>query len=259
MWISVDYELDWPPELLAGELRALFDHPYRGWTGGEVELLLSEAFHTGIPAAEFTRLHSTAEWDNDPAPTRQWIADLFEHLPTMRVYAPRSPYWAACRPSPVAVPARDPADVMNRFDGLVGLLHACGYLARDFPEPCPYDDPDEHLGRDLNLELRARFQDTDPNDRKLWPLQPEAWDTDTFYSLVEVFHDLVARPRHRWDHEHDGCGPHFKDFDTEAGRRVYRTLVNRLLAENAVELRLAHTGEGAGRLVHIVDEARADL
>ena len=44
VWTSVDYELDWPPELLAGELRALFDHPYRGWTGGEVELLLSEAF-----------------------------------------------------------------------------------------------------------------------------------------------------------------------------------------------------------------------
>lgn len=39
---------------------------------------------------------------------------------------------------------------------------------------------------------------------------------------------------------------------------MYRTLVNRLLAENAVELRLADTGEDAGRLVHVVDEARAD-
>jgi len=62
----VDYELDWPPELLARELQALFDHPYRGWTSDEVELLLREAFHTAVPAVEFTQLHSTAEWTNDP-------------------------------------------------------------------------------------------------------------------------------------------------------------------------------------------------
>jgi hypothetical protein len=76
VWTSVDYELDWPPELLAGELHALFDHPYRDWTGGEVELLLTEAFHTGIPAAEFTRLLSNAEWTTSrtstPRPAAVW-------------------------------------------------------------------------------------------------------------------------------------------------------------------------------------------
>lgn len=255
----MDYELDWPPELLAGELRALFDHPYRSWTGGEVELLLTEAFHTGIPAADFTQLNNTAEWTEYFAPIQQWINGLFDHLPEMRTYAPPRPYWAARRARQAEAPDRDPAEVMYRFDRLVGLLHARGYLARDFAQPCVDVDPDKHLGRDLNRELRERLHSTDPSNDKFWPLQPDAWDTDTFYSLVEVFHDLVARPRRRWDHEHEGCGPHFEDFDTDAGRRVYRALVNRLLAENAVELRLADTGEDAGRLVHVVNEARGDL
>ena len=180
VWTSVDYELDWPPELLAGELRALFDHPYRSWTGGEVELLLTEAFHTEVPAAEFTRLHSTAEWTDDPAPTRQWIADLFDHLPEMRRYTPPRPYWAARRASLAEAPARDPTNVMYCFDYLVGLLHARGYLARDFAQPCVDVDPNEQLGRDLNVELRARLHNTDPSNHKLWPLQPETWDTDTF-------------------------------------------------------------------------------
>lgn len=259
MWTSTDYELDWPAELLAGELRALFDHPFRSWTGGEVELMLTEAFHTGIPAAEFTRINSTAEWTNHSAPLQQWIDGLFDHLPEMRPYAPPRSYWAARRASPPHAAPRDPAKVMYRFNGLVRLLHARGYLARDFAQPCVDADPKEQRGRDLDLELRVRLHSTDPSNRELWPLRTEDWDTDTFYSLVEVFHDLVARPRRRWDHEHDGCGPHFEDFDTDAGRRVYRTLVNRLLAENAVELRLADTGEDAGRLVHVADEARGDL
>lgn len=41
----MDYELDWPAELLRGELLALRYHPQRAWTAKEVELLLSEAFH----------------------------------------------------------------------------------------------------------------------------------------------------------------------------------------------------------------------
>jgi hypothetical protein len=259
VWTSVDYELDWPSELLAGELRALFDHPYRGWTGGEVELLLTEAFHTGIPAAEFAQLYSTAVWTGRFDPVQEWIADLFDRLPEMRRYAPPRPYWAARQASLTEAPPRDPADVMHNFASLVGLLHAHGYLDRDFAQPCVDDDPNEHLGRDLNLELRARLHGTDPSNRKLWPLQPDTWDTEAFYSLVEVFHDLVARPRHRWDHDHGDCGPHFEDFDTDAGRRVYRGLVNRLLVENTVQLRLADAGEDTGRLVHVVDEARADL
>jgi hypothetical protein len=144
------------------------------------------------------------------------------------------------------------------FADLVGHLHADGYLARDFAQPCVDAHTNEQVGRDLNTELQQRLG-IEVAHPTLWPLKPEAWDTDTFYRLIEVFHDLVARPRSRWRHEFNDCGLHFEDFDTDAGRRVYRAPVNRLLAENAVQLRLANTGEDAGRLVHVVDEARADL
>ncbi len=257
MWTSVDYELDWPRELLRDELRALRDHPYRAWSGNEVELLLTEAFHAEIPAAEFARLNSLGEWADDPGPTRTWIADLLEHLHELREYTPPRPYWAARRSGQAEAPVRDPAAAPHRFADLIGLLRDCGYLARDFGEPCVDDNPYEHYAGDLNGELCRRLGNL--GHRQLWPPQPETWDFDTFYGLIEVFHDLVARPRRRWYHDFGDCGFHFVDFDTDAGRRVYRSLVNGLLAENAVELRLADTGEDAGRLVHVVDEARADL
>lgn len=28
----------------------------------------------------------------------------------------------------------------------------------------------------------------------LWPLEPETWDGDTLFGLIEVFHDLAVRP-----------------------------------------------------------------
>lgn len=31
----------------------------------------------------------------------------------------------------------------------------------------------------------------------LWPLRPGTWDEASFYSLIEVVHDPIARPRHR--------------------------------------------------------------
>lgn len=45
-----------------------------------------------------------------------------------------------------------------------------------------------------------------------WPLRPEAWDEDTFYGLIEVIHDLVARPRERSWHDYGRCGWHYSEF-----------------------------------------------
>ncbi|MGH3365937.1 MAG: hypothetical protein ACRDOY_01900, partial [Nocardioidaceae bacterium] len=233
--------------------------PHRAWTASEVELLLREAFHTDVPAADYSRISSAgAEWDDDPGAGRSWVNDLLAHLHKLREYTPPRPYWPARRGAPAEQPVRTVATASQRFADLVGHLHTNGYLARDFAQPCVDEHTDEQGGRDLNAELQQRLG-IEVEHPTLWPLKPETWDTDTFYGLIEVFHDLVARPRSRWRHEFNDCGLHFEDFDTDAGRRVYRTLVNRLLAENAVKLRLAGTGEDTGRLVHVVDEARADL
>ncbi len=258
MYDSTDYELDWPAELLRSELVALCTHPHRVWTAGEVELLLTEAFHTGVPAADFTRASSLDTWSDTATGGHDWVNDLLDHLDEVREYAPPRPYWPARRAATGnGTSPRTRGDARQEFANLVSRWKASGYLARDFAEPCVDEDSEQHLGRDLNAELLRRLGA--PASPKLWPPQPETWDTDTFCGLIEVVHDLVARPRSRWYHDFNDCGLHFSDFDTDAGRRVYRALVNRLLAASGVELRLADIGEDTGRMVHLVDEARANL
>ncbi|MGH3425979.1 MAG: hypothetical protein ACRDQZ_00125 [Mycobacteriales bacterium] len=252
MWDSTDYELDWPRELLRGELLALCNHPHRSWSASDVELMLTEAFHTDVPAADFGRVSALDGWVEGSSDGLNWVNDLLAHLNEVREYRPPRPYWSARHGAPPDGPRRTVGQLRVAVAQLISSLQAEGYLDRALPKVCVDDrdgvepDPEALLADRLGVP-------------GLWPLQPEAWDTDTFYGLIEVFHDLVARPRSRSRHEFNDCGLHFGDFDTDAGRRVYRALVNRLLAENAVELRLADDGEDAGRLVHVVDEARGEL
>ena len=77
--------------------------------------------------------------------------------------------------------------------------------------------------------------------------------------LIEVFHDLVARPRARWYHSWNDCGWHYRDYSTDTGRASYRWRVNRLLAEHGSSCVWPSDGEDEGRLVQVVDDARADL
>jgi hypothetical protein len=83
------------------------------------------------------------------------------------------------------------------------------------------------------------------------------WDTDTFYGLIEVFHDLLIRPRHRV--EHDDCGWHFSQFASAPAQALYRWRVDQLLARHEIGLRLSASGEDTGRLVRTLDKAREDL
>jgi hypothetical protein len=85
------------------------------------------------------------------------------------------------------------------------------------------------------------------------PQEPHAWDEDTFYTLVEVIHDLVARPRMRsWDGGGGsgcgcgcgcGCGWHYSAFAVAPGRHLYRWRVNRLLDRFDAGLQLAANGQ----------------
>ena len=80
-----------------------------------------------------------------------------------------------------------------------------------------------------------------------------------FYGLIEVFHDLVARPRDRWWHNWNMCGWHYSVFAIAPARALYRWQMNRLLADAGIALRLAEDGEDAGHLVHLVDDDRRVL
>lgn len=134
-------------------------------------------------------------------------------------------------------------------------LQQRGYLGMVAPAPCVDDNfagafPDEVL--DVLIEDRL-------GKKNLWSPRPAAWDEATFFDLVEIFHDLVSRPRRRRFHSYSGCGWHYSAFTPRPAQILYRWTVNRLLARNGIGLRLAKSGEDVGRLVHEVDNARADL
>jgi hypothetical protein len=84
-------------------------------------------------------------------------------------------------------------------------------------------------------------------------------DARHFCDLVEVFHDIVARPSSRWYHDYAGCGWHYSAFATGPARRLYRWRVNRLLAASTLGLRLADSGEDLGRLVRVEPTGLEDL
>lgn len=87
------------------------------------------------------------------------------------------------------------------FANLVQELEVIGYLDQVFPRPCVDDRDITEADRSAELENMLGIAG-------LWPLAPENWDDSTFYGLIEVFHDLVTRPRERLYHDYGECGWH---------------------------------------------------
>jgi hypothetical protein len=138
----------------------------------------------------------------------------------------------------------------HRFAVVIGELHGRGYFGRTLPPPCVDDyepvEESEVLAEHLGVP-------------DLWPLRPDTWEEDTFFGLVEVFHDLAVRPRERTMHPYNGCGWHYRAFSTDTGRALYRWRINRLFDSAGLPVRLAKAGDDIGRLVRTVDDSRNDL
>ncbi len=251
---SADYELLWPRALFVRVLTTLRSLD-TGEAGPMVERLLEDAFLGDAPVEDYRGSGSSSGWSVSPARRYDFIDELLAYVPRLREHRRPGSYWSARhRPGSEgrAVPRRSLPQLREDFAQLISALLADGYFGRALPKICV----DDHDGVEIdpNMVLAERLGVPD-----LWPLRPGQWDTDTFYDLIEVFHDLAARPRTRHRHSWDNCGWHFGDFATDIGRAVYRWRVNELLASGGIELRLAKDGEDIGRLVRSVDDARADL
>ena len=71
---------------------------------------------------------------------------------------------------------------------LVNEFRKQGYLERVAPKACVDDrDPPPVVEIVLDGLTEERI-----GVAGLWPLKPSDWDDDTFYSLVEVVHDLAG-------------------------------------------------------------------
>jgi hypothetical protein len=115
-------------------------------------------------------------------------------------------------------------------------LERDGYLDRRAGEEC-CDSDNDRAGRITDLVHDATHVELK------WPysaddlLGPE--NRELLFSLIELFHDVVARPRTRWFHEFEWkyCG--FEDFSDRTGQAIYRWKVNDLLQTCGFQLELA--------------------
>ncbi|WP_232247297.1 hypothetical protein [Kitasatospora azatica] len=259
-----NYELLWPADLFIAEANHIAASGRRDWTS-RAEWLLTEAFQGSSACSDFENLPATASKADDPwgqpappawvqAPVltqRTWFRELADQAKEIRHFTEPRPYWPHRQGQVTPKTSAHPDSVRLGFARLVMEMHGNGYLAEHFGEECV--DVDEKLPDAAEvLELRLGIA-------QLWPLKPQQWDEDTFFGLVEVFHDLVSRPRDRYFHDWNQCGWHHREFHAGPARVLYRWRVNRLLDGAGIHYRLADEGEDQGRLVAVTDDARADL
>lgn len=82
-----------------------------------------------------------------------------------------------------------------------------------------------------------------------WETPSADWNEDELFDVIEVFHDLAARPTRGWFHDYGGCGWHPAEFSRQSGQALYRWRMNEILDGSGLGLRLADDGEDVGRLV----------
>lgn len=257
-----DYTLRWPPELFTREARYFVDQPQTPEWAEDVGLLLEEAFVTTEPLDEQQRqsdLDSAFIANPDHTHFLRKLIDAAPNFP--RETDPR-PYYPIRHFTPVVDDpgqlGTNPEAARRGWTAAVNDLHRRGYLDRVAPRKCvdlpEQDDPDDLL----NSAITERLGPTG-GEWRFWPLDPARWNDNAFYGLVEVFHDLVSRPRHRRYHSYNNCGWHYDRFAVDPAQILYRWTVNRILAQYGINLRLAKSGEDVGRLVQTAGDAREEL
>lgn len=257
------YELLWPTELFIAEAERVARSQSATWTS-RAEWLLTEAFSGTTAAADFEDAAKT-KTDKPSGPTdpwdtsttwwtdtrRDWFGELVRRAGELRHAAAPRPYWPHRSLGVTGRPAGGGGDVRPRFARVVAEFEAHGYLAEAFGMECVDNDYELHDQAEV-IERRLGVPG-------LWPLAPDTWDDDVFYGLIEVFHDLVSRPRNRYYHSYGNCGWHYSEFHAAAGRTLYTWKINAVLREAGIEYELATEGEDRGRLVAVTDDGRADL
>lgn len=125
-------------------------------------------------------------------------------------------------------------------------------------------DENGYLDAALGTEWNDSMGERDEEGDQLLTLRlgrPESWTLrdhrnleipalgdNEFYDLVEIFFDLVARPRvARWDdYNHEW---NYSEHHRRSGQLVYLWRANTLLEQSCTSLRLADSGEDRGFLV----------
>lgn len=266
---DADYQLRWPRGLFVQEASRLLNNRNRNEWDEVCEQFLEDAFvggGDGGPLSEFREFQpasSDAPWGAAAGTTRSgtttqltekqnFLRKLMQSADRLiEVTARRKPYWSQRTKGAPTQLVRQAATA-RQFVAVVSELDDRGYFEKRFGKDCVDDpsevDPSTLIEREIGVG-------------GLWPLQADrlVTDLDLFCDVVEVLHDLVARPEMRSLHPYAGCGWHHSHFSIENGRTIYRWRVNQLLEHSEVGLRLADDGEDVGRMVAPTDDARNEL
>lgn len=170
--------------------------------------------------------------------------------------------------SSAAPPTLSGKALVGELLNVLGELDQIGYFDGAFGSSCSDARFDrQEAARDL---ITGRLGKTiewswppGPNDydRALVNIPLKMKDERLFgyaFDLLEVCHDLAARPRLRHWHEF-GDEWDYSDFDRPAGQLVYRWRINTVLERTELDLRLAGGGPDVGRLVHTPTDPRSEL
>ncbi|WP_346268732.1 hypothetical protein [Streptomyces sp. So13.3] len=258
-----NYELLWPTELFIAEGERISRANNRFWSDRAI-WLLTEALSGTTAVADFEDLPAQSGVNDDPwapkqswgAPQRamtqhDWFDELISRAGELRHAAAPRPYWPQRRGQNASHDGSTPRDTRREFARIIGGFQDNGYLVEVFGEEC-VDARDDLPDASGVIERRLGIA-------QLWPIKPESWDEDTFYGLIEVFHDLVSRPRMRNFHSYGSCGWHHSEFHSGPAKTLYRVKVNEMLRNSGIDYELAAEGEDLGRLVAVTDDARSQL
>lgn len=273
-----DLRLVWPAEVFVAEAQDLLRAGYASETEA-VRLLFEEAFADGVGSRlvdEVSALRGyRGRWkpgiqlqpgplvvimSPELAPRMEPICRLLLSEVSSRAdrgdvaeYAPAR-YWTARRsPGSHQAPSLTHSELCRGFMELLQELEDADYL-----QPVAAYDCNAEQGRRsvIGTTMLSRLL----GRRTVWPLDdPDVLlEPDELYDLIEVFYDLVARPRTgQW---HDWCKEiHYDEHDRRAGQRVYLWKVNELLQRGDVLLRLSANAPDHGRLIEISGDARDEL
>lgn len=254
-----DWNLRWPRELFIGELKAVRNMSAE--PGNPLQLLLREAF-SGPGPADALEVPGVHRYD----PTLSGMSILALGIQHRRVVDEfiarqseireevRAPY----RIDRVRLLANESLQGPNwerakdSFVDLFETLDSTGYFDRAWGADCV----DSARPRAVVTAAFTRALGVE----ELYPFVPATWTQDLFLSVVEVVHDVAARPRIiTRHHDFSGCGDHYGSFAAGPGQAVFRLRMNRILGDCRIPYRISESGADRGRVVAVSDEAREDL
>lgn len=210
--------------------------------------------------ADFHEIRSESSTLQGPQATlterQRFLRDLMTNADALHEDSPaQRPYWRERRGKALSGDNTrwSVEATVRKFTALIYELDTDRYFDKRFGMDCV----DDLRGNQASLVIERELGEKDA-----WPLDAEALagDLDLFYSIVEMLHDSVARPRKpSFNHQYNECGWHREEFDTETGRAIYRWRVNKIFDRSDTGLKLAEDGEDIGQLVSVTDDVREDL